>query len=57
MILRCQEALAAAIRVLVLWCKVLPFTPAVEVDESLHAAPFFDFALEPDEVDGLEVYC
>lgn len=34
--------------------KVLPFAPAVEVDEGLHAAPFHDFALQPDKVDGLD---
>ena len=25
----------------------------IEVNEGLHASPFFDFALEPNEVDGL----
>lgn len=33
--------------------EVLPLAPAVEVDQGLHAAPFHDLALEPDEVDGL----
>lgn len=32
---------------------LFPLAPAVEVDERLHAPPFFDFALEPHEVDGL----
>ena len=33
--------------------EIFPFAPAVEVDEGLHAAPFHDFAFEPDEVGGL----
>lgn len=33
--------------------EVFPFSPAVEVDEGLHATPFHDFALKPDEVDWL----
>lgn len=33
--------------------EVFPFAPAVEIDESLHAAPFHDLALEPDIADGL----
>lgn len=35
--------------------EILPFAPAVEVDQGLHAAPFHDFAGEPFEVDGLGV--
>jgi len=35
--------------------EVLPFAPAVEVDEGLHAAPFHHFAGEPFEVHGLYV--
>ena len=34
--------------------EILPFAPAVEVDEGLHAAPFHYFAGEPFEVDGLD---
>lgn len=34
--------------------EILPFAPAVEVDEGLHAAPFHYLACEPFEVDGLE---
>ena len=33
--------------------KVFPLAPPVKVDEGLHAAPLFDLALQPDEVDGL----
>lgn len=33
--------------------EVLPCAPAVKVDEGLHAAPFHDFALQPDKVDRL----
>lgn len=33
--------------------QTLPFAPAVEVDQRLHAAPFGDFAFHPHKVDRL----
>jgi hypothetical protein len=33
--------------------KVFPLAPSVEINEGLHATPFFDFTFEPDEVHGL----
>ena len=33
--------------------EILPFAPAIEVDERLHTAPFHDLTLKPDEVHGL----
>lgn len=32
---------------------LFPLSPALIVDECLHAAPFHDLALEPNKVDGL----
>ncbi len=41
------------------WCswlclrKILPLSPAVEIDQGLHAAPFHNLSLQPDKIDGL----
>jgi hypothetical protein len=34
--------------------EVFPLAPSVVVNQSLHTAPFGDFAFEPHKVNGLE---
>lgn len=34
--------------------EVLPFAPAVEIDQCLHTAPLHDFSLKPDEIYRLQ---